>query len=89
MERERTCAAGLHLYPAETFPVPAGTPCHCGTQTWAGAPRREMRPKVGARVRVLGADRTIIEKLRGEEVYRVDAPVAGRALFEPAELEML
>ena len=68
-----SCTTMDHLY----GPAPVlGTPCHCGQRTWGNAPRSAARPlKVGATVRVLGETRTITEKLRGEDLYRVDAPV--------------
>lgn len=83
--RSGGCTSLDHVYPGTVL----GTPCYCGARTWGGAPRRARRVKVGARVRIAGELRTVVEKLRGEDVYRVDAPVGGRALFERDELEVM
>lgn len=85
-----TCCTTLdHIYPA-TSP---GTPCYCGRRTWAGAPATHIMKrrvtgavKPGARVSVLGQLRTVVEKIHGEDCYRVDEKVSGRTLFERAEL---
>lgn len=82
MTADRGCTTLDHIYPRGVL----GTPCHCGARTWGGVPRKAARLKVGATVTVLGETRTIIEKLRGEEVYRVDAPVKGRTLFDREEV---
>lgn len=84
-EQIRTCTTLDHIYPS-TVP---GTPCYCGDRTWAGAPRTAVTLKVGVSVRVGGETRTVIEKVRGENVYRLDAPVSGRTLFDRDELEVL
>ena len=81
-----TCTSLDHVYPT-TVP---GTPCYCGVKTWAGAKRAAARKlAVGDAVRVFGELRIVVEKIRGEDVYRVDAPMRGRALFERNELEVL
>lgn len=83
-----TCTTLDHVYPG-TAP---GTPCYCGERTWGGAPRAKKKLAVGAAVLIAHAGakerRVVTEKLRGEDVYRVDAPVGGRALFERHELEV-
>lgn len=82
------CTSLDHVYRAA---VP-GTPCYCGKRTWAGAPRAAAVLKNGQRVALVstGAHRTIVEKLRGEDVYRVDAPAGGgRTLFDRDELQLI
>lgn len=84
------CTSISHVYPApHDRPPQLGTPCFCGQRTWGGAPRLSKRVRVGSRVRALGEERTVTEKVRGEDAYRVDSPVRGRALFERAELEVV
>lgn len=81
-----TCTTLDHVYRSS---VP-GTPCYCGNRTWAGAPKRAAGPlRPGARVRIGSAERTVTEKLRGENVYRVDAATGGRTLFDRDELEVV
>lgn len=76
------CTSLDHVYPRTV----AGQPCYCGARTWAGAPRSAAVLKVGDAVTVGGERRTVTEKLRGEDVYRLDAPVSGRALYDREEL---
>ena len=78
------CTSLDHIYPTTLL----GVPCYCGRRTWGGVPRAARSVRIGCAVLVGGALRTITEKLRGEEVYRVDAPVAGRMLFDRDELEV-
>lgn len=78
------CTTLDHVYP-RTVP---GTPCYCGAKTWAGAPRAAAVFRPGARVRIVATDdeRIVLEKMRGEDVYRVDQASHGRTLFEREEL---
>ena len=78
-----TCTSLDHVYPITT----RGRSCYCGQRTWAGAPRSAATVKAGTTVLVLGETRVVVEKLRGEDAYRIDAPVKGRTLFERDELE--
>jgi len=96
-----TCNQLDHVYPNGGGSVPPGTRCACGRRTWGAAPRagkagaaavaapraRKVRPlRAGAQVLALGEPRVVVEKFRGEDVYRVNVKVNGRTLFERAEL---
>jgi hypothetical protein len=85
-----TCTSLDHLYPnrGQAF-IPAGTPCYCGRRTWAGAPKIAHTLKVGARVLAAGVQRIITEKMRGEDVYRLDEKVGGRMLWDRDELTVI
>lgn len=79
----RGCTTLDHIYPNSN----PGVGCYCGARTWGPQRPRAKRVAVGSAVVVFGEPRVVTEKLRGEDVYRVDAPVRGRALFDRDELE--
>lgn len=86
-----TCTTLDHVYPvaASVGATQVGTPCYCGARTWGGGKRIARRLKVGAVVRVGGEQRTVVAKARGDDDYKVDAPVSGRQWFERSELEAI